>query len=133
MNISNRLLIYKTLHRPIWAYGIAHWGTDKPSNTRAIIQAFQAICLRTVNSAPWVNVTNIISLHQYLKPLRLIKLLFAHYSQFHSNALLVPLNSTNLPGNPVVGSAQMQTAKKTCSTHDLFCPAFCVLPIQPDL
>lgn len=38
--ISNKLLIYKLIIRPVWSYGIQIWVSDKPSNMRRI-QAFQ--------------------------------------------------------------------------------------------
>jgi hypothetical protein len=52
MNLSNPLLLYKSLLQPIWSFDIALWGTAKPSNLRTI-QAFQSICLRIVTKAPW--------------------------------------------------------------------------------
>jgi len=36
MNIDTKLLIYKSLLRPLWTYGIQLWGAAKPSNTRSI-------------------------------------------------------------------------------------------------
>lgn len=39
-NLKTKLLIYKTLLKPIWTYGIQLWGTAKKSNTNKI-QVFQ--------------------------------------------------------------------------------------------
>ncbi|VVC41489.1 Reverse transcriptase domain [Cinara cedri] len=54
----------KQLNSRLHILGIALWGTTKPSNTRTI-QAFQAICLRTIAKAPWY-VTN-LALHNDLQ------------------------------------------------------------------
>ena len=51
LSINNKLLIYKSLLKPIWAYGIQLWGCAKPSQIRTI-QAFQSISLRQITSAP---------------------------------------------------------------------------------
>lgn len=50
--LYQHLLLYKTLLRHIWIYGIVLWWSAKPSNTRTV-QAFQAIRLCTVTSALW--------------------------------------------------------------------------------
>lgn len=60
MNISNYLLLYKSLLQPIRSYRIALWS----ANTRTI-QAFQAIYLRMTANAPWYA-TNVL-LHNDLK------------------------------------------------------------------
>jgi hypothetical protein len=64
LSINNKLLIYKSMLRPIWAYGIQIWGCANPSQIRTI-QAFQSIFLRQIISAPWY-VSN-LSLHNNLK------------------------------------------------------------------
>lgn len=103
MNLSNRLLLYKSLLQPIWSYGIALWGTAKPSNLRTI-QAFQSICLRMVAKAPWF-VTN-ASLHQDLKVQSINQTAITFYSRLHCkmlghpNKLISNLRSKHLPGNP---------------------------------
>jgi hypothetical protein len=61
LTLDNKLLIYKTMIKPIWAYGTQVWGTAAPSNI-SIIQRFQSKMLRTITDAPWY-VTNQM-LHQ---------------------------------------------------------------------
>ena len=39
LSVENKLLLYKTILKPIWTYGIFLWGCSKPSNTK-ILQAF---------------------------------------------------------------------------------------------
>jgi len=64
MNLNTKLLIYKSLLRPLWTYGVQLWGATKPSNT-CTIQASRSICFRLVSSAPWYLTNN--NLHRYLK------------------------------------------------------------------
>ena len=52
LSVENKLLLYKTIIRPVWTYGIELWGSSKPSNTK-ILQAFQSKTLRLITAAPW--------------------------------------------------------------------------------
>jgi hypothetical protein len=47
ITLQNKLIIYKSIIRPVWFYRIAIWGPAKPSNIRPI-QVFQSIALRLV-------------------------------------------------------------------------------------
>jgi hypothetical protein len=49
---SNKLLIYKTIFKPIWTYGIKLWGTASTSNIE-ILERFQSKALRMIVDAPW--------------------------------------------------------------------------------
>lgn len=64
LSLENKLLIYKTILKPIWTYGIQLWGTASNSNIE-ILQRFQSKVLRIITDAPWY-VTNEI-LHRDLK------------------------------------------------------------------
>ena len=48
---KTKLLIYKTLLKPIWTYGLQLWGNAKKSNILKI-QTFQNIALRKIMNAP---------------------------------------------------------------------------------
>jgi hypothetical protein len=50
--MANKLLIYKTILKPIWTYGIELWDCSKPSNTK-VLQTFQSKMLRSITKAPW--------------------------------------------------------------------------------
>ena len=50
--LENKILIYKTIIRPIWTYGIELWGCSCKSNVN-IIQKFQSKFLRTITNSPW--------------------------------------------------------------------------------
>jgi hypothetical protein len=48
----NKLMLYKQILKPVWAYGIQLWGCTKQSNTD-IIHRFQNKVLRNIFDAPW--------------------------------------------------------------------------------
>ena len=52
LSLENKLLLYKTILKPIWTYGIPVWGTASHSNIE-ILQSFQNEVLRTIVNAPW--------------------------------------------------------------------------------
>jgi hypothetical protein len=52
LSTSNKLLIYKTILKPIWTYGIQLWGTASNSNIE-ILERFQLKVLRLIVDAPW--------------------------------------------------------------------------------
>ena len=52
LSLDNKVILYKTVLKPIWTYGIQLWGTA--SNTSIdIIQRAQSKILRTMTGAPW--------------------------------------------------------------------------------
>lgn len=114
-SIKTKLLIYKTLLKPIWTYGLQLWGSAKNSNINKI-QVFQNITLRKITNAPFF-VSN-LTLHQDLgiKPVILEASLF--YKRFfvrlvnHSNPLIKELYTPTLPGNP-----QRRLKRKWCRDH----------------
>jgi hypothetical protein len=66
---SNKLLIYKTILKPIWTYGIQLCGTASTSNIE-ILERFQSKALRMIMDAPWYvsnTVSDGISKYQQLK------------------------------------------------------------------
>uniref|UniRef100_A0A2S2P9J7 Putative RNA-directed DNA polymerase n=1 Tax=Schizaphis graminum TaxID=13262 RepID=A0A2S2P9J7_SCHGA len=64
MSIHTKSILYKSLLRPIWAYGMQILSCAKPSQIRST-QAFQSISLRLIASARWY-ITN-KALHKDLK------------------------------------------------------------------
>jgi hypothetical protein len=58
LSTSNKILIYKTILKPISTYGIQLWGTASTSNIE-ILERFQSKGLRMIVDAPWY-VTNTI-------------------------------------------------------------------------
>jgi hypothetical protein len=52
LSLENKLLIYKTVLKTVWTYGIELWGCATKSNV-AVIQRYQSRLLRTITNAPW--------------------------------------------------------------------------------
>jgi hypothetical protein len=52
LSISNKLLIYKTILKQIWTYGIQLWCTATTSNIE-ILERFLSKALRMIVDAPW--------------------------------------------------------------------------------
>lgn len=52
LSLENKVLLYKTILRPIWTYGIQLWGSTAKSN-QEILQRFQNKALRIIVDAPW--------------------------------------------------------------------------------
>jgi hypothetical protein len=49
LSTTNKLLLYKTILKPIWTYGIQLWGTASIE----ILGRFQSKVLRMIVGAPW--------------------------------------------------------------------------------
>jgi hypothetical protein len=52
LSATNKLLLYKTIPKPMWTYGIQLWGTASTSNIE-ILKRFQSKVLRIIVDAPW--------------------------------------------------------------------------------
>jgi hypothetical protein len=52
LSTSNKLLIYKTILKPIWTYKIQLWGTASTFNIK-ILEHFQPKALCMIVDAPW--------------------------------------------------------------------------------
>ena len=52
LSLENKVLIYKTILKPVWTYGIQLWGTASNSNIE-ILQRYQSNTLRSIVNAPW--------------------------------------------------------------------------------
>lgn len=83
LTLENKVLIYKTILKPIWTYGIQLWGTASNSNIE-ILQRFQSKVLRNIVNAPWFvpnwviqSDLNLISVRDEIK----------NYSQKYENRL----------------------------------------------
>lgn len=56
LNLTNKILLYKAILKPVWSYGLELWGTASNSNIE-ILQRYQSKTLRLITNAPWF-VTN---------------------------------------------------------------------------
>jgi hypothetical protein len=52
LSLCNKILLYKTILKPIWTYGIQLWGAASTSNVE-ILERFQSKSLRQIMDAPW--------------------------------------------------------------------------------
>jgi hypothetical protein len=52
LSLPNKLLLYKSILKRIWIYGIQLWGTASLSNIE-ILERFQSNALRLIADAPW--------------------------------------------------------------------------------
>jgi hypothetical protein len=59
LSTTNKLLLYKTVLKPICTYGIQLWGTASTSNVE-ILERFQSKVLRMIVDAPWYVPTSLI-------------------------------------------------------------------------
>jgi hypothetical protein len=94
LSLKNKILLYKTIIKLIWTYGVEIWGCASKSNI-SIIQRSQSKILRMIANAPWY-VPN-ITLHEDLNvPLvnEVIKQRCTRYRikiEGHANVLIQPL------------------------------------------
>lgn len=59
LSLENKTILYKTILKPVWTYGIELWGTSSSSNVE-ILQRYQSKTLRLITNSPWyVNNNNI--------------------------------------------------------------------------
>jgi hypothetical protein len=52
LSLENKILLYKTIIKPIWTYEAEIWGCVSKSNI-SIIQRSQSKILRMIANAPW--------------------------------------------------------------------------------
>jgi hypothetical protein len=103
LSIHTISILYRSLLRLIWAYGMQIWSSAKPSQTQSI-NFFQSISLRLIALAPWYKPNK--ALHKDLKIDTVNQLAKKYYTKFHSklqhhqNSLISHLSSRSLPENP---------------------------------
>jgi hypothetical protein len=52
LSLENKILLYKTIIKPIWTYRVVIWGCTSKSNI-SIIQGSQSKILHMIANAPW--------------------------------------------------------------------------------
>jgi len=96
----NKFLIYKTIIKPIWTYGVQIWGCASKSS-QAILQKAQSNILRMITNASWY-VSN-FTLHEDLKIPYVREVIFEKFAKIqrkletHPNPLLHPLLDIGQP------------------------------------
>jgi len=84
LSLENKLLIYKTILKPVWTYGIELWGCASKTNV-AIIQHYQSKLLCIITNAPWY-VTN-QTLHSDLR-IQYVQAVRDEYTRKHRSTLV---------------------------------------------
>jgi hypothetical protein len=101
LRIKQKLLLYKSLIKPIWSYGLQIFGVAALSNINRI-QRFQSKFLRLICGAPFY-VSN-WTLHRDLKILTVKEVAEEMYERFHKriqhhpNNLIQHLHARDIPG-----------------------------------
>jgi hypothetical protein len=100
LSTSNKLVIYKTIFKPIWTYRIQLWGTASTSNTE-ILECFQSKALCMIVDAFWY-VPNMVIRRDLQTPT--VKAEICHYSSQYSARLSAQpsdlvVNLTEIPDN----------------------------------
>jgi hypothetical protein len=83
LSLSNKLLLYKTILKPIWTYGIQLWGMGSTSNIE-ILERFQSKALRMIVDAPWYVPNTLIRRDLQIPS---VKEEISHYSSNYSARL----------------------------------------------
>lgn len=98
LSLTNKVLLYKCIIKPIWTYGIQLWGCTKPSNTK-IIQRLQSKALRMITDSPWYvsnyTIHNDLKIPFVTEEVHRLSLLYHQRNKDHKNPLIAELN--NLP------------------------------------
>lgn len=105
LSLENKLLIYKSVLKPVWTYGIQLWGTTSNSNIE-ILQRFQSKTLRIMAKAPWYMTNN--QIHRDLK-ISLIKDEIKHITAKYRERLLLHPNEL---ASSLMSSSQIFTRLK---------------------
>lgn len=86
--LESKLLLYKSILKPIWTYGIQLWETTAHSSIK-ILQRFQSKVLRMIVDAPWYTTND--QIHYDLR-IPTVKEKIQSYAQKHAKRLIVHPN-----------------------------------------
>lgn len=106
LTLENKLLVYKTILKPVWSYGIQLWGTASKSNIE-IFQRFQNKVLRVLVNSPWYVRNS--EIHEYLN-MPTVKDEISRFSKKYQNRLESHVN--HLAINLLDNSSSMRRLKR---------------------
>jgi hypothetical protein len=69
LSLTNKLLLYKVILKPVWAYCIQLWGSAANSNLE-ILERFQSKVLQIIVNAPWFIPNHIIKRDLQIKTVK---------------------------------------------------------------
>lgn len=113
LRLENKILLYKTMLRPVWTYGIQLWGSTADSNIE-IIQRFQNKIMRTIVNAPWYVPNRVI---QRDIPMPSVRKTIKNFSVKHTERLANHPNT--LANNLLVDTCEVRRLKKKFRPSDL--------------
>jgi hypothetical protein len=86
----NKLLIHKTVIKPIWTYGIQLWGMASTSNIE-ILECFQSKALRMIVDAPWYVTNSYLQIPTFKEEIRRYSSQYSACLSTHPNDLIINL------------------------------------------
>jgi len=94
LSLENKILIYKTVLKPVWTYGIELWGCASISNIE-LLQRYQSKLLRTLTNAQWYVTNHTLHSELHIPYVREVfqERIANHRTTIasHPNPLMVPL------------------------------------------
>ncbi|KAE9523357.1 hypothetical protein AGLY_016305 [Aphis glycines] len=102
--LNTKLIMYKSLLKPIWTYRLQLWGAAKKSNTNRIQTSQNISFRRLANAPPYISNH---ALHNDLYMKTIVEEAHIFYTRFHKrlqtylNPLIKDLSILTLPGNPI--------------------------------
>lgn len=88
LSLSNKIVLYKSVLRPIWTYGVQLWGCAKKSNID-IIQRSQNSIIRKIIDAPWYARNG--DLHREFR-VETVNEIISKYSTSHQHRIQLHVN-----------------------------------------
>lgn len=111
LSTSNKILLYKTIIKPIWTYGLQLWGTSKKSNI-TLIQRQQSKILRSIINAEWY-ITN-ADIHRDLEIPTINEEITTISRRHHMKILLHQNNEINtLPAQEISRRRRLRRTRPT--------------------
>ena len=98
LKLDHKVLLYKTIIKPVWTYGAQLWGKASASNI-SIIQRAQSKILRLIAGAPWylknANIHKDLEIPLVKDELNSLRVKYESKVTNHPNALARPLVQTS--------------------------------------
>jgi hypothetical protein len=110
LSLQNKLLLYKSILKPIWTYGIQLWGTASTSNIE-ILERFQSKAQRIIVDAQWYVPNNHIRLDLQMPS---IKEEICRYSNQYCTRLTTHPNAQILTLVEIPGNRRLHTCQTIC-------------------
>lgn len=94
LSLENKVLLYKSILKPVWTYGIELWGTASNSNIE-ILQRYQSKTLRLISNSPWFvsnkNIHKDLCIPEVKNVIRNYSSKYLNRLSNHSNVLAINL------------------------------------------